>query len=49
MLANSVNRVRQFFDWLVRMYWGDPISAQRHTVEEDARRLGGRVVWDDLA
>lgn len=30
-----------------RWYEGDE-ARQRHRVEEDARRLGGRVVWEGL-
>lgn len=26
-------------------YWGSAIAAERHRVEEDAARLGGRVEW----
>lgn len=33
-------------DWWRREY-GDMLARQRHIVEEDARRLHGRVIWDD--
>lgn len=33
-------------DWWRRTY-GDSITRQRHAVEEDARRLHGKVLWDD--
>jgi hypothetical protein len=32
----------KFADW----YWGDPMRRLRHTAEEEVRRLGGRVEWD---
>lgn len=31
----------------IRARYGDALARERRCVEEDARRLGGRVVWDD--
>jgi hypothetical protein len=41
-----MNWLRAFLDWLKRTY-GDSIARQRHAVEEEARRLRGRVIWED--
>jgi len=30
-----------------RQWYGDEMRRQRRMVEEDARRLGGRVLWED--
>lgn len=38
--------LRALADWFRRTY-GDEIARQRHMVEEDARRLNGKVVWND--
>jgi hypothetical protein len=35
--------VEMLNDW----YRGS-IARQRHGVEEDARRLGGKIVWEDV-
>lgn len=39
-------RLRALVDRFRRWYDGQE-AAQRRAVEEDARRLGGRVVWSD--
>lgn len=41
----------RLFAWIEerhRRWYASQIHAHRHTVEEDARRLGGRVFWDDV-
>lgn len=38
--------LRALADWWRRTY-GDEVWRQRHAVEEDARRLGGKVIWND--
>lgn len=30
-----------------RRWYRDEIARQRHAVEEDARRLNGRVIWNE--
>jgi len=38
--------LRSLAAWWRRAY-GNAIWQQRHAVEEDARRLGGKVFWND--
>lgn len=38
--------LKRLHAWWRRSY-GDELTRQRHVVEEDARRLRGRVIWDD--
>lgn len=37
----------RLLDKLAAWYWRDPIAAERHRVEVDAMRLGGKVFWND--
>lgn len=39
--------LRALLERLAAWYWGNPIAAERHRVEEDARRLNGSVTWND--
>lgn len=43
LLDHARDLFERFADW----YWRDPIARQRRLVEEDARRLGGTVVWNE--
>lgn len=40
-------KLRTAIQWFTDWYWNIPLRQQRRIVEEDARRLGGRVVWDE--
>lgn len=45
------SRIRRWFAWLLeqhRHWYRGEEERQRREVEEDARRLGGRVTWDDV-
>jgi hypothetical protein len=33
----------RFTDW----YWRDPILRHRHLLEEECRRFGGRITWEE--
>lgn len=45
-MRKAIRAVSSVREWLRRTY-GDAVSRQRHVVEEDARRLNGKVVWND--
>lgn len=47
-----VERIKACIAWISAQWWtlwtGQPsLTAKRHEIEEDARRFGGRVVWED--
>lgn len=49
--TNSRNPLVRMLNWLSeahRSWYRDELVRQRHTIEHDARRLGGRVIWDDI-
>jgi hypothetical protein len=37
--------IRELLERLVVWYWRDPVAAERHRVEADARRLNGTITW----
>lgn len=42
-LAAALHRL---LESIQQWWWNDEIARQRHLVEEDARRLGGKVMWE---
>jgi hypothetical protein len=46
-LGACMNWLRMTLTKLSDWYWGDPVAAERHRIEEDARRLKGTITWQD--
>lgn len=49
--TSARNPLARLLEWLTethRHWYRDELTRQRRTIEEDARRLNGRVIWDDV-